>query len=344
MRLGANAGSVRPAQWERLPIMNGHSGMAYMRSCASIAGVAQMAGCPRLAARLTLLGFVAAALLSGGCGLLAKRPSADNLVASRQLSLRGLEAVDRQRWDQAEDLFAQAVATCPLDERAQRQYALALWRNGRQPTAIEHMREAVRLSGGSQALVVQLGHMYLEQGNLAEAQRQADLALSADRKLAPAWALQGEVHRAAGRQQEALASFHRALSYQEHYPEVQIAVAEIYRQLDRPQRALATLTALADEYPPGEEPPKVLYLEGLALKRLGRYREAVDTLAASRDRGTPSAELLFQLGEAQYLAGDPGNARLALSAALDREPDHPAGTRLMAHIERDIERMAALDH
>ena len=46
-------------------------------------------------------------------------------------------------------------------------------------------------------------------------------------------------------------------------------VAELYRQLNQPERALQTLQLLAETYSPGEEPADCLYLTGLAYVALG---------------------------------------------------------------------------
>jgi len=60
-----------------------------------------------------------------------------------------------------------------------------------------------------------------------------------------AWALRGDVQRAEGSRTEALVSYHRALCYQPQFPEVQLALADVHSQDGKPQRALATIQALA---------------------------------------------------------------------------------------------------
>jgi predicted Zn-dependent protease len=76
------------------------------------------------------------------------------------------------------------------------------------------------------------------------------------------------------------------LSYQQPLPEVQLAIAEIYAQENRPQRALATLQALAASFPPGQVPPEVSYHEGLALRALGRHQDAEQALARTASIGS----------------------------------------------------------
>jgi tetratricopeptide (TPR) repeat protein len=281
---------------------------------------------------------------AAGCTSLYRKPAADNVVAARQLSLRGIDALQQENWEEAEALFGRAIGACATDERAHCHYAEILWRRGASEQAIDHMEQAVRLSGGDPGLLIDVGEMYLARGDLARAAQQADRAIQSNRQLPGAWALRGDVLRKLGERDQALACFHRALSMQQHYPRVQLRVAEIYREQGRPHRTLSTLQTLADQFPPGQEPAEVLYQQGLALKDLGRYEDAVDSLAAARNRGAPSADLLYHLGEAQMLTGDPSNARLSVLAALAREPGHRPSQQLKAHVESRQQHVAAALH
>jgi tetratricopeptide (TPR) repeat protein len=232
-------------------------------------------------------------MLAGpGCrALRCDKATDESLAAARRLSLQGLEAQQHGGWDQAEALFATAVQRGPGDERARCGYAESLWKRGAQDQAVAHMEEAVRLSGNDPERRVQLGGMYLYRGELPRADQQADLAIAANPQLAGAWSLRGQVLQAQGQRHEALASFHRALSYREPCPEAQLAMAEIYGQEHRPQRALATLQALTESYPPGQAPVEVLTREAFALRDLGRDADAARTLAQATERHPFSVEL-----------------------------------------------------
>jgi tetratricopeptide (TPR) repeat protein len=280
-------------------------------------------------------GLVALAVLLvvGGCASLAKHKTDQTIVSARQLSLRGISASQQGQWREAEVFFSRACEMCPLDERIRYHYAETLWQLGSRQPAVAHMEEAVRLSGGNAELSVRLGDMYLASGDLQRAALQAELAIQTDRQLASAWALRGDVLREMGRDEDALASYHRAMSQQAHYPRVQLATAEIYSRQKRPARALATLRTLADGYPSGETPQQVVVLQGLALKELGRYDAAVELLAAAAKQGPPSAELLVQLAETQWLAGDAANARLTLQSAITQSPPEQRTEPLTAQVD-----------
>jgi tetratricopeptide (TPR) repeat protein len=255
--------------------------------------------------------------------------------------LRGIDALRRGQLEEAERLLSEASETCPLDERIHQHYAETLWQAGLQERAIQTMEQAVKLSGGNAELAVRLGEMYLATGDLQRAERQAEAAIRANAQLASAWALRGDVLRTSGRDRESLASYHRALSFQEHLPAVQLAVADIYRRQGRHGRALATLRALADGYAPAEPPPHVLVLQGIALKEVRRYQAAVEMLSAAVKQSEPTAEILYHLAESQWLAGDPVNARLTLRSALSQSAEQTASQAMTAQLlslQRELSR------
>jgi tetratricopeptide (TPR) repeat protein len=206
------------------------------------------------------------------------------------------------------------------------------------------MEEAVRLSGHDPERIVQLGQMYRQQGDLTRSLAQAELAISANAQLASAWALQGDVQKTQGHRQAALASYHRALSYQPCYFEVQLSLAEIYLQEKRPQRSLATLQAVAANFPAGQIPTPVLISQGLALRDLGRAQDASRALAQAAQRGNPSPDLLFELASAHAAAGETAAARAALSAALERHPDHTASLALAKDLGNPPTAVIAANH
>ena len=270
---------------------------------------------------------------SSGCATMLSRSRTEEVAAAREMSMRGQDAMQQGQWTEAERLFTESIAKCPVDERSRCHYAEVLWRRGAEEKAISQMREGVRLSGGNATLAVRLGEMYLARRDLAQAASQAEDVIRRQAELPRAWALHGDVRLRHGKTEEALSSYHRALSYQEYFPRVQLAIAEIYRRDGRPDRALGTLIALSDHYPTGQVPQDVLIQRGLALKELKRYDDAVKDLAQVQETGTASADVLFHLGEARLLAGDPVNANLALLEALEQSPQHGAARRLHQHLE-----------
>ena len=278
-----------------------------------------------------------------GChALRCRKVSDESINEARQLSLQARDAEQKGRWEQAEEFYAAAVARCPTDERARCGYAETLWHRGAKLDAVAHMEEGVRLSGDDPERVVQLGKMYLERGELHRAAVQAEKAISANRQLASAWALRGDVQRAEGSRTEALVSYHRALCYQPQYPEVQLALTDVHSQDGKPQRALATIQALADHYPAGQIPFDVSHRQGLVLRSLGRYRESAECLAAAARQRAPSVELLYDLARSQSLAGDKLGATQTAAAALRLKPNHAPSLNLQHELAGQQGQMAAV--
>jgi tetratricopeptide (TPR) repeat protein len=164
--------------------------------------------------------------------------------------------------------------------------------------------------------------MYLASGDIERAALQAQNAIATNPQLAGAWALRGKTEQATGAMEGALASYHRALSLDPGLADVQLAVADVYAQQSRPQRALATLQSLADRFPANQVPPEVLFREGLALRALGRPHEAMLPLAKAAERSRERGDVLLELARTQQATGDLEAARRTIAEALRREPRH----------------------
>jgi len=276
---------------------------------------------------------VALCIALAGCRSLSRQgPVPQSVATARQLTQQGITAKDRGDWKRAESLLARAVETNPTDPDARRNYAETLWHRKSLRDALLQLEQARRVAAEDPSLAVRIGELHLALKQINEASRIAGESLEMDPKFAPAWALRGRVAAALGQTREALADYQRSLGYAPDSRDVAILVAESYRQLNEPERALVALQRLADSYSPGEEPQQVLLLEGMALMALGRYDDAVGSLskAASRDRPTP--EVLCQLAEAELRLGHFANAQSTLQQALALDPNHPASRNLSARM------------
>ncbi len=285
-------------------------------------------------ATLTVVALSFCLAFSSGCLLVGReKPVSKQVATSRQLSQKGISALDRGEWDNGETLLAQSVKACPADPEPRRHYAEALWHRGARDRGLAEMREARRLSGEDPALTVRLGEMCFALGRMNEADALADEAIDVSPRLATAWALRGQVAQATGRLDDALSCYHRGIEYQRDDRSLLYLTAEIYRQQGRPERALSMLEALRDSYPAGEEPQHVLYLQGLAFVALTRYDDAAESLTLALGRETPSAELYCRLAEAQLLAGRTPEANAAVQQALALDPHHEPSRLVGQRIE-----------
>jgi tetratricopeptide (TPR) repeat protein len=268
-----------------------------------------------------------------GCRTLSKQgPVSQSVANCRQLTQQGINATERGDWKRAETLLARAVEMSKTDADARRHYAETLWHRGAMPEALQQLNEARRLTSEDPGLAVRTGELHLALLQVNDATRLADEALRLDPKFAAAWALRGRVAAATGQPRQALANFQRALGYAPEDHELTILVAETYRQLNEPERALAALQSLADNYTPGDEPQQVLYLEGLAMMALRRYDDATRSLSQAANRDRPTPEILYRLAEAEMLNGRVGEAQNTLQEVLALAPDHAPSRALQARM------------
>jgi tetratricopeptide (TPR) repeat protein len=257
-----------------------------------------------------------------------------SLTTSRQYSQQGVAASEQGHWDRAEALLSQAVRTCPTNGDARKSYAEALWNQGKQAEAAGQLEEAIRTSPEDAESRSRLAEMQLAMRQVDLAYRTAEQAIDLDPKLASAWAVRARVMRAYHRPVDALADFHRALSSSPDDRVIPMEIAEIYRELKQPQRALATLQGVAEMYPPGEEPQNVLRAEGNAFLSLHRYEDAVTSFAMACNRQpSPDPDLLCQLAESQRLAGHMAEAAETARRALSLSPTHAPSRELLERVE-----------
>lgn len=268
-----------------------------------------------------------------GCRAIRQQVGSRSEIASRKFSRLGLEAMHQNRWSTAEEHFAAALELDDNDDRAQMGMAEALWHRGERESAIQHMEQAVLLSASEPQLLNRLGRMYFEVGRIEDAEQKVDEALLAGRDLAEAWALHGDCLASRNRDEEALAAYHRALVLRPNYAEVQLSIAEVYRRSERFDRLLATLDRLQEDIEPTNCPIQVQHLRGIAMKELGRPREAANCFLAVARCNPNDPNNLLLLAEAELEAGDVAAARVALEKALQIDPTCQGAEVLVARLQ-----------
>ena len=202
------------------------------------------------------------------------------------------------------------------------------------------MEHAVRLSAGDPKFVQRLGRMYLERGRLQEANEHSLWALESKRDSADAWALRGDCLKAAGKADEALAAYHRALALQPDYPEVQLQTAEIYRTQRRYDRLLATLDRLQDGVGIDDAPAQVDMLQGIAMRKLGRTEEARRCFVRACGKDTTDATPHLELASLALERGDIALARESLTVALRLNPNSVRAGEWMEQLDNQQARVA----
>lgn len=269
-------------------------------------------------------------LLLTGCRLPGVTPR--NVLASRTATERGVRALEQGQWLQAETELAQAVKACDTEVDARRYYAEALWRRGALPEAWDQLEAATELAPDNAQLWIRCGQLRLAMNEPQRAWALAETALELDPHAAEPWILRGQTLRCLGRNQDALSDFLRALHYAPGNRAALDELAAVYLALGEPARALGALQALADTYPPGEEPVGVLDKSAEVLASMGRYDDAVDQWSASLARVRPTPDRAHAYAEALWRAGRVSEARAATLRTLALAPDHAAGRELLSRL------------
>ncbi len=255
------------------------------------------------------------------------------MIESRQLSQRGVNAIERDDWQQAQQLLAEAVDRSPICPEARRHYAKTQWHQGRSAEALAQMDEALRLSTDDPTLFVEAATMRFTIGELDRAMQHVQRALDLDHHLAAAWTLRGRILQQQGQPNEALADYQRALQYNPNDSETLILVAQLYGQMGRPHRALANLRHLRDQYEPGTEPQHLLYLLAANYSTTARYDDAAMCLRQATRQGSATPEMLYRLAQMEIAIGNVAEAHVAASRALSIEPSHAASRAILQQAE-----------
>jgi tetratricopeptide (TPR) repeat protein len=285
-------------------------------------------------ARSSIIIVSLTALPWSGCRFPSREgPAPKSVLECRRLSQQGVAALDRGRQEDAEALLAKAVAACPTDAEAHRNYAESLWRRGARQEATIQLEEASRLAGDDAAIRSRLAEMNLASGQLESAWRNAEKAIELDPRLPGPWAIRGGVMRANGRPDDALTCYLHALGFAPKDRSILLEVAETYRQQNQPERALQTLQSLAQTYSPGDEPAQVEHLLGRTYVALQRYDDAIESLSLAVQRGKPTPEVLFDFGQAQLLAGNLTEAAATARQAATMFPQYQPNRTLLERIQ-----------
>ena len=268
---------------------------------------------------LPQISLVAVFLLIPGCATLRNTTARHETERSaRRFSQLGMDAFQRGAWDEASWQFEQALEICSDDDEILANHSRALWNLGKRPEAVRQMVAAIKSNeGANPALIVELGEMLFKMGDINEATLQADLALELNPKDSRVWLLKGAIKQRAENRRDALMCYHRALSYDPENIEIQLATAQIYRELGRPKRSLATLERASRRREKSKWTASVHHLRGLAFHQLRDYDAAVASLTlANRTTSLPSAQILYDLSLAQMKAGQIAEAQRSSEDAM----------------------------
>lgn len=269
-----------------------------------------------------------------GCATLSgKEDASESAAQCRLFSRQSAVALEQGNFDEATTLLQKAVAANPTDLESRRQLAETLRERGALPTAVKHIETACQIAAEDPNLAVRAGEFRLELGDLQQAARWTERALTIDSKLPEAWALRGRIWGAAGKTDRALTDLYHALQYSPRSPEILWSIAKIHEQRGKPQRCLTTIHNLIDTYPPGQEPQSLLVMQGQALAALERHQDAVSSFAVACERGQADAEILYAMAHSQQKCGHINQAIASAKRALESNAGHQPTLQLLASLK-----------
>lgn len=270
-------------------------------------------------------------VMAAGCRSALQRGDSKSLLLGRELTRKGVIAMESGQWIEAEKLLAKAVKKAPEDAEARRHYAEALWKRGEKEEAIRQLDHGIQC-GGDHEQHARLAQMYLETNQINKATRHADRSIDLQPEQSVGWAVRARVLDARKSDQEALVAYQRARALAPSDRELLWDMAQLYGRLSRARDSLTMLQDLANTYTPGEEPQKVIYHLGLVCASLGRSSDAIDYYVVSLCRGQATSDMLYQLADAQYRLGNTVESQKALHQALILNPQHELSRTMLAKL------------
>lgn len=120
-----------------------------------------------------------------------------------------------------------------------------------------------------------------------------------------------------------------ALAYQPDFADVQIQAADIYQQEKRFDRCLATIDRLQDGVGIDATPSQVDMLQGIAMRKLGRWDEAERCFLRATVKSPDDSAPYVELASLQLQLGQIDRARGSLQAAMKLDPMSIAAGSLM---------------
>ncbi len=246
---------------------------------------------PRCRFFLTL--FISGATLLPACrwaGTL-KTLTPSQLLSSEH-SQAGMAALERQDYEKAEKRLREAVLLNKKDITHRRNYAEALWKQGKHAEALKQLDEAVKHGGNDASLHLSLAEKNLFLERPSTAFHHAGQAIRLNPNDSRSWALRGKAGWLLARQgrngehavtiEQVKTDYYRALALAPDNRDLLPELAAVQMQCGQPEHALATWQKFQAGFQSGTEPVELLCEKAETLVALRRFDEALVCLAEAR--------------------------------------------------------------
>ncbi|MGI5831499.1 MAG: tetratricopeptide repeat protein [Thermoguttaceae bacterium] len=279
-----------------------------------------------------------------GCQALPFHSRDTKDVRAPELSREGVSAFERGEYDLAARNFVQAIKSDENDILSRRYYGEILWREGKKNEAFRVLTDAAGRAGSDEekaAVCESLAEKFLEVDQAATALHYADKVVEVTPRRHEGWELRAMVCEQIGKEDEALADYHRALRLAPNDRELLKKLALFESRQGDDRAALVAWEELGRTYPGQSEPAEVLCGKAEACRRLGRGREAADFYAAAIKQKPDNPALYQALAEVRLENRDTEGAREIAAQAAERFPDSREALTLPVRVEEIAARTAA---
>ena len=264
-------------------------------------------------------------MLLAGTGCQTLHPFAERtkskIVSARSWANGGLEAMQSGHLQRAQGFFSRAAEQHPTDFRTRANLARTHFRSGEIDRAIREMETAVKLSEGDPWMAVELGQMYLSNGDLAKAKQQAEEVIAAKHNFVPGYTLLGQVSSRAGDYEQALAYLHKAASLDPSDLSIPLELVKTYRGNQEPRKALAAIDHLLSRHPIDSQPEQAILAKADILIELNQHSTAIATLRQAMNEQRPTVAVATKLAKLQMEAGKIDQARETIVRAQTKFPE-----------------------
>lgn len=202
---------------------------------------------------------------------------------------------------------ALALAACtddsppPIDPETRAEglyiHGTTLYLQGKFDEAILAFKEMEKLKPGDPRLPAAYGEIYLSQGKLKDALEQFEIAAQKDPRRSTNWSRIGFIKLQLGIHEEARSALRKAIALNPMDHVALEALAELDLQEGRLDEAVSHFTLAADASLTAETGGQLLVRAARELQKAGRDEEALKLLQSAAGRGSPSVDVLTELGE-----------------------------------------------
>lgn len=258
----------------------------------------------------------------------------DSDTETRALVDEANAARERGDDERAESLLSQAVRSDPGNAEYHRSLAEVLLRKGNVEEAIEQLRLSATTNRADPRTHFHLARVLADQGRHVEADEALTEVLQLDPAHAEALMLKGTLAERQGRQDAALAAYHKVLADEPDNVDARLRIAGIHLRSDKPENAAHILRSVCQcPYASPQDRSDALWQLGQAYGRRQRWRSAAESMSASLACNPhTSADQWHELADAWTRAGDPQQAHTAVAQALQLDPGHAGAIALAGRL------------